>query len=58
MGGNEASREIFCNPGDMLGVILVPPDNVKTAKKVNVGASAAVYADLSARFPGAPVKKA
>lgn len=33
-------------------------NNVKTAKKVNVGSSAAVYDDLSARFPGGAAKKA
>jgi len=32
-------------------------NNVKTAKKVNVGASASVFDDLSARFPGAVAKK-
>jgi len=32
-------------------------NNVKTAKKVNAGASASVFDDLSARFPGATAKK-
>lgn len=32
-------------------------NNVKVAKKVNLGSAASVYEDLSARFPGAPVKK-
>jgi hypothetical protein len=32
-------------------------NNVKTAKKVNIGSSATVYDDLVARFPGAPLRK-
>ena len=36
---------------------LVFYNNVKTAKKVNIGSAASVYDDLSDRFPGAPVKK-
>jgi len=32
--------------------------NLKGAKKVNVGASASVYDDLAARFPGTAAKKA
>jgi len=32
-------------------------NNLKLAIKINLGASATVYNDLSARFPGAPAKK-
>jgi hypothetical protein len=33
-------------------------NSIKTAKKVNAGASASVYDDLSARFPGSAARKA
>jgi len=32
-------------------------NNVKIAKKANLGSSATVYDDLSSRFPGAPAKR-
>jgi len=32
-------------------------NNVKVAKKVNLGSAATVYEDLSTRFPGAPTKR-
>ena len=55
---NEALGDsIMLSGSEAYQAALVFHNNVRTAKKINLGSSAAVYDDLSARFPGAPVKK-
>jgi len=55
---NALSDTILLSGSEAFQAALLFYNNVKTAKKVNIGSSLSVYDDLSARFPGVSAKKA
>ena len=55
---NALADSILLSGSEAYQAALLFYNNVKTAKKVNIGSAAAVYDDLSSRFPGSSAKKA